>query len=114
MIHAGPLRPMGDLKMNDAATQGQRLLHQAWQLAGLDAGKLTALTQGAPLYGNCGLLDSIGVVSLIAALGELLETHYGLGESLLDRVDAALLARFETGTGLLDWLEEQLEKVADA
>jgi hypothetical protein len=94
--------------MPNPVTEAQQLLHQAWQQAGLGADKLAALTQGASLYGNCGLLDSIGVVSLVAALAERLEAQYGIGESVLDRMDAALLARFASGASLLDWLEELL------
>lgn len=100
--------------MQDAMSTEARLLREAWRLAGLPADKEAALNAGAALYGAGGLLDSIGVVSLIAALAELLENESGQGDSLLDRIDAELLSRFGDRDSLLDWLGEHLTEAADA
>lgn len=67
--------------------------------------------QAAPLYGEKGVLDSLGLVTLIVAVEQAIEEELGVTITLTD--EKALSQRnspFRTIGTLVEYIEEQLKK----
>ncbi|ACT04992.1 hypothetical protein Dd1591_0099 [Dickeya chrysanthemi Ech1591] len=84
------------------------LLREKLTAIGVDNGRITEIFQGASLFGEEGLLDSINIVSLIAVLSDHCETTYHLTGDLFNLTDDRVFEAFQNLTSLTRYLRERL------
>lgn len=69
--------------------------------------------ENAPLYGNTGVLDSLGLVSLVAAVEEGIQMQFGAAITLADeRAVSQRESPFRTIGTLVDYIENRLAESA--
>ncbi len=69
--------------------------------------------ENAPLYGNAGVLDSLGLVSLVAAVEEGVQMQFGATITLADeRAVSRRESPFRTVGTLVDYIENRLAESA--
>ena len=73
----------------------------------MDVDQVNEIEAGADIYGESGLLDSIQLVSLIAAIEEGLTDAFGKPTDLFGQQNWALLAAFTNTTSLVSFLERR-------
>jgi hypothetical protein len=81
------------------------LLSSSLQSIGLDADQVHHIEAGAEIYGEAGLLDSVYLVGLIAAIEESLHRSFGTDVDLFRERDVALLDEFRNADTLVSFLD---------
>jgi acyl carrier protein len=92
---------------NEAAMQYRTLIASSLQDIGLDGSRIQLIDTGAMIYGDTGLLDSVHLVALIAALEERLSVPGEAPVSLFEERGFALLDAFKDVQTLVAFLEDR-------
>jgi hypothetical protein len=81
------------------------LLSSSLLSIGLDVDQVHHIESGAEIYGTTGLLDSVYLVGLIAAIEESLHKVFGTDVDLFGERDVALLDEFRNADTLVSFLD---------
>jgi hypothetical protein len=83
----------------------RELLSSSLLSIGVDADQVSHIALGAEIYGEAGLLDSVYLVGLIAAIEESLHKALGTEVDLFGERDVALLDEFRNADTLVSFLD---------
>jgi hypothetical protein len=83
------------------------LLSSSLLSIGLDVDQVQRIESGAEIYGAAGLLDSVYLVGLIAAIEEALQGAFGTAVDLFGERDVALLEEFRNADTLVSFLDRR-------
>jgi acyl carrier protein len=101
-----------DLESNDMKDAlVQLIVKVASELDDLDAAVRDGLSEGTKLFGSEGILDSMGLVSLVVAVEQAIDDEYGVAVALAD--ERALSQRhspYRTIGALAEYAGAELEK----
>jgi acyl carrier protein len=84
------------------------LLRSSLLSIGVDPELVHQIERGAEIYGDAGLLDSVYLVGLIAAIEEALTRDLELDVDLFSKRGAGLLDEFKNANTLVSFLERRM------
>jgi hypothetical protein len=84
------------------------LLRSSLLSIGVDPELVHQIEHGAEIYGDAGLLDSVYLVSLVAAIEEVLSWHLQTDIDLFSQRGAGLLDEFKNANTLVSFFERCL------
>jgi hypothetical protein len=92
----------------------QALLFSSLLSIDVDPELVRLIEHGAEIYGDAGLLDSVYLVALIAAIEEALTRHLETDIDLFAERGAGLLDEFKNATSLVSYLERRVSSCSAA
>lgn len=83
------------------------LIASSLEDVGVDLHRIQEIESGARIYGDAGLLDSVHLVALIAAIEERISVEIGAPVSLFDERGMALVEDFKDFQTLISFLRDR-------
>lgn len=90
-----------------------RKIAEAMEMAGLSARNIAAAQAGATVYGDDGMIDSLGLVRLIGAISGSLEEHGVDMFDMLQALDVQAVDAFASFASIRAFLDQVLTSSAE-